>query len=134
MRMQNVRFGVISFIVMCIVAAAGVAVLQANLQTHKLQDGGDKELVTFTLTWRPTERYKEIQISLEMSGRKPIVDKTKQSPWIRQELLPRGTTVVLNGFQAELGELKCLIRRGSVTVSGPWNIGTFGTVECKGVV
>lgn len=128
------RFGLGKLLVVCLIAAAGVAVLRAVHEDRVLSSQSSDELVTFSVTWEPNPRVTSINIRLMAGDTHTDPYEEVSSPFIKKRMLPPGAPVALIAFQKEPGDLTCYIQRAGKMIAGPKSIGTFGVVDCRGVV
>lgn len=108
--------------------------LRAAFENGVLSGQGQDELVTFSVTWEPNPRVTSINIRLMAGDTHTDPYEEVSSPFIKKRMLPPGAPVALIAFQKEPGDLTCYIQRAGKMIAGPKSIGTFGVVDCRGVV
>lgn len=130
------RFGMGTILVTCLVTAAGIAALRALHEDGVVPQpqASDEELVTFSATWKPSVRKQAIGITITIGEGGPRFFPEKNSPFVRHELVSRGTYLWMYVDQPEGGLLSCEIRKGTHVISRPSSSSTLNAVECAGVV
>lgn len=127
------RFGLTSLVVVCLVAAAGVAAMRGtweNPAARTAAAGGD-ELVSFVVTFEPAKRDNAVTITLTAGGR-PETYVRKDSPFVHEAMVAPGTPVSLGAVQVDGGLLTCKIRKGLKKLAEQDNLKPEGrAVICK---
>lgn len=130
---QKSKLGVGTIIVVCLVAAAGVAVMKGMNQPRTIPKVNTRdELVTFVVTFEPTLRTKVVSMVV-VAGPKPIAPFVDiRSPIVNERMVPPGTPVQLIAEQPEDGTLTCKIRKGFKVIAEQKR-DSKGTLVCEGV-
>jgi hypothetical protein len=131
---QGSRLGWATFLVLCFVAAAGLAVLKGMNQPRTVPNLNPRdELVTFVVTFEPTTRVKMVTMVV-VAGPTPIPPYlNNKSPMVIEKMLPPGTPVEIVTDQQEDGPLTCKIRKGLKIIAQSDPRDTKGGLHCKGV-
>jgi hypothetical protein len=102
--------GFFTFIVLAAVLGVGFLVVHGNLDTRHPNADEVKLGVTFT----PEYRDAAVLIKYAISGVPEVREETRNSPWERTLLVPKGAEVVLAAFQDTLGRLTCTTSRNGI--------------------
>lgn len=128
--MTKVKLG-FNLLVLCLIAGAGLAVFRAISEDPKVKvDTDGKELITFTVVFRPEKPVRAVNISW-VAGTYSERKEQPQSPFVREYMLPPGSVVELLAEQFGDGLLTCKIRKGLNNIATDQVMG-IGGVACRG--
>lgn len=128
--MTKVKLG-FNLLILCLIAGAGLAVFRAIGEDPKVKvDTSGKELITFTVIFRPEKPDRPVNISW-VAGSYSERKEQERSPFVREYMLPPGSTVELLAVQFGDGLLTCKIRKGLKNIATDEAVGPGG-VECRG--
>lgn len=131
---QGVRLGWVHFLVVCLIAAAGVAVLKGVNQPRVIPNINTRdELVTFVVTFKPNPRSRAVSMLLTAGTKSFTPQADIKSPMVREEMLPPGTAFSLVAEQWEDGRLTCKVRKGLKVIVPEQPRDTKGVLACIGI-
>lgn len=126
---QKSQLGIATIITVCLIAAAGLAVLKAINQPRTIPKiNTQDELVTFVATFTGGR-----EVMIEGKDVKPFGPfYESKTPWVYEEMVPPGTAVWMIVYRPTEGKMTCQIRKGLKNIAPKQERQGPGELKCTG--